>query len=177
MRRWLAFFASYLLLGMLAATAWSEASFPVPQDKNQIFYVQRSMNANTIVYAARIRADGQLDPDKPVEVYWRRFNDQGARQDLSYLERTVAFGVKAEKIAGKPSAFRMRVVSYPQRSAILSLVDGKPQLVTKIAGVPSRLDHAFLHLDESGSMPKVVLVDLVGHALDTGQEMRESFKP
>lgn len=177
MRQWLALLASLLLLGLLTPEAWSGPGYPVPQDKNQIFYVQRSMNANTIVYTARIGADGQLDPDRPVDVFWRRFNDQGERKDLSFLERTVAFGVKAEKLGGKPPSFRMRVISYPQRSAILSLVDGKPQLVTKIAGVPSRLDHAFLHLDESGSMPKVTLVDLVGHALDTGKEMRESFIP
>ena len=155
----------------------ASSAFPVPHEANQIFFVQRSMNANTIVYTARIGADGQLDQKKPVDVFWRRFNDAGERQELSFLERNMAFGVTFERLPGAGLSFRLKVVSYPQRSAVLRLVDGHPRLEAKVAGEPCQLDHAFLHLDESGSLPKVVRVDLVGQSLTRGVEVRESFIP
>src|SRR5947199_328024 len=56
------------------------AEFPVPNDPNMLFYIQRSVNANTVVYAAHIDVQGRLDPDEPVEVYWRWYNIDGQRK-------------------------------------------------------------------------------------------------
>ena len=45
--------------------------FPVPRDPNMLFYVERSVNANTVVYAAHLDPSGRIDPASPVDVYWR----------------------------------------------------------------------------------------------------------
>lgn len=166
-----------LLLAAAILLGGSGENFPVPQDANLIFYVQRSINSNTIVYTARLDGQGRLDPRQPVEVFWRRFNDEGEKKDLSGLERNVAFGVKAQAAPGKPGAFLVRVVSYPNRPALLRMVDGRPHLEAKVAGVPSRLDHAYLEVDESGSVPSVARVDLYGYSLATGELVKESFTP
>lgn len=151
--------------------------YPVPHDENQIFFVQRSMNPNTIVYTARLNAKGMLDPKRPVDVFWRRFNDEGEKQELSFLERTGAFGVTAERLPDRKSAFRVSVVSYPERPALLTVVDGRPRLEAKVAGEPAELVAAYLHLEGEGSVPAVTRVDLVGRSLATGKELRESFVP
>ena len=167
------------LVMMLAAlpVAQGGEAYPVPHEENQVFFVQRSMNSNTVVYAARLAADGRPDPGNPVDVYWRRYNDEGQRQELSFLERTAAYGVKTQLVAGEPSAFEVHVVSYPERSAILRMVNGRPQLEMKIAGKPARLDHAYLHVDESARVPRVLQVDIFGQSLATGGAVRESFRP
>lgn len=169
--------ATALLL--LAATILPAAAedYPVPREKNQIFYVQRSLNSNTIIYAARLDAEGRLDPSQPVDVYWRRYNDEGERKELSGIERSLAFGVKFAAVAGKPGSFNVRVVSYPNRPALLRIVDGEARLEAKVAGQPSRLDHAYLEVDESGSVPSVTRVDLYGYSLATGKLLKESFTP
>ena len=151
--------------------------FPVPTDKNMVFYVQRSLNSNTIVYTARMGDDGKLDAKRPIDVFWRRFNDDGERKELSSIERSMAFGVKAEPVAGQPGSFMIRVTSYPKRAALLKLVDGVPRLEMKVAGVPAKLDHAYLDVDDSGSVPSVNRVDLYGIELATGKPVKESFKP
>ncbi len=168
--------AAVLLLAAAVLPAAAE-SFPVPVDENLIFYVQRSLNSNTIVYTARLDGDGKLDAKRPVDVFWRRFNDDGARKELSSLERNVAFGVTSDPVPGKPGSFMMRVISYPKRPALLRIVGGGPRLEGKVAGKPCRLDHAFLEVDESGSVPSVTRVDLYGYALDTGELLKESFIP
>src|SRR5262245_17024165 len=45
--------------------------FPVPKEPNMLFYIQRSVNSNTVVYAAQIDPTGKLDADHPVVAYWR----------------------------------------------------------------------------------------------------------
>lgn len=171
MIRALLLIAAALLLG------GAGEEFPVPKDDNLIFYVQRSLNSNTIVYTARLDENGRLDARRPVDVFWRRFNDEGERKELSGIERNLAFGVRADPIPGQPGTFRMRVVSYPKRTALLKLVDGVPRLETDVAGEPCRLDHAYLEVDDSGSVPSVTRVDLFGYSLATGQLVKESFIP
>lgn len=166
-----------LLLAAATLLGGSGENYPVPQDQNLIFYVQRSVNSNTIVYTARLDGEGRLDPRQPVEAFWRRFNDAGEKKELSGLERNVAFGVKARAAPEDPGAFLVRVVSYPRRPALLRVVDGRPRLEAKVAGVPSRLDHAYLEVDESGRVPSVTRVDLYGYSLATGDLVKESFTP
>jgi hypothetical protein len=166
-----------LLLAAAVMLGAAGENFPVPQDPNLIFYVQRSLNSNTIVYTARLDGEGRIDPSQPVDVFWRRFNDEGERKELSSLEYEVAFGVKARAVSGQPGVFKVRVVSYRERPALLRMVDGKPRLEAKVAGVPCRLDHAYLEVDESGRIPSVTRVDLYGYALATGKLVKESFTP
>lgn len=169
--------AAFLLLAVTVLLGGAGEDFPVPHEDNQIFYVQRSLNSNTIVYTARLDGAGRLDAKRPVDVYWRRYNDAGERKELSTVERSLAFGVKADPVAGQPGSFMMRVVSYPKRPALLKIVDGVPRLEAKVAGEPSRLDHAYLEVDDSGRVPSVTRVDLYGYSLATGQPVKESFIP
>lgn len=152
------------------------AAYPVPREPGQLFYVQRSMNANTVIYVARMK-HGALDPAQPVRVFWRRYEEEAQTKDLSALERRLAFGVTAEPAPGQPGAYRVRVVSYPGRPALLRVADGVPRLELTVAGEPSVLDHAYLHVDDGGSLPRVTRVDLYARSLKTGRPVRESFTP
>ena len=167
------------LLPLIAAVLLAAAgeTFPVPHEPNQVFYVQRSLNSNTMVYVARLDGEGELDPKRPVDVFWRRYNDAGERKELSTLERGIAFGVISNPVSGQPGSFTMHVISYPKRPALLKLVGGVPRLEAKVAGEPCRLDHAYLEVDDSGRLPSVTRVDLYGYSLATGQLIKESFIP
>ncbi len=168
-----------LLLAALPLRAETPGSFgfPVPKEPNQVFFLQRSMNSNTIVYVANLDADGKLSRKFPIDVFWRRYNDNGEKQELGFAERNLAFGVNAKPIPGDPGAFRITLKSYGARSAILRLANGVPRLETKLLGKDAQLISAYLHLDESGRIPKVTKVDVWGLSLATGEPVFESFIP
>src|SRR5579871_3615278 len=65
--------------------------FKVPDEPNQLFYIQRSPNSNTVVYTARLEANGEFDSRAPVEGFWRKFNIDGSRQSLTFVERLMAY--------------------------------------------------------------------------------------
>ena len=169
--------AALLLLVAAVVPPVMADDLPVPQEPHQIFYVQRSLNPNTIVYTARLNDKGELDPKHPVDVFWRRYNDDGERKDLTLVESKLAFGIGVEPVQGQPGNFMVRVVSYPRRAALLRMVDGVPRLEIKLEGRPCRLDHAFLDVSESNGMPHVMRVDLYGYPLDGGEMVKESFIP
>ena len=50
---------------------------------------------------------------------------------------------------------------------MLSIVDGVPRLEGEVAGKPARLDHAYLDVDDSGSVPSVKPVGIESVMVDT----------
>src|SRR3569833_3950055 len=76
-----------------AALEKMRPEFKTPDEPNQLFFVQRSPNANTVVYAARLDAKGEIDRNDPVEAFWRKSNIAGAKVGLNFIERALAYGV------------------------------------------------------------------------------------
>ncbi|WP_417773091.1 DUF4833 domain-containing protein [Stappia sp.] len=150
--------------------------FPVPEEPGMLFYLQRSTNSNTIIYAANFRADGSLDPREPVLAYWRRYNTTGERLPLKMIEDSFAFGVRARQTED-PNVFSLYVVSYPERMATLRLIEpGKAQLTLRAGGYEMKPTYAYVDVDESGLMPSVSRVVVVGQDVGTGKPLVERIE-
>ena len=134
---------------------------PVPDDPGQVFYLQRSTNRNTIIYAAQFDADGNLDPRNPLSVYWRRFEEDGQAQALTFEQRTFAFGVRVRP-APQPGEFIVRSRAAPRAQATLRQTGPfRAELVMDMDGAPIRLTYAFLEAIE-GLVPRVLEVRAFG---------------
>jgi hypothetical protein len=153
--------------------------FPVPPDRpTLVFFLQRSMNANTIVYEAALRPDGAIDDRAPLAAYWLRFNDAGERRELSFVERHFAFGPIVERDRSEKGAWTVRVAGYDRRTARLMLDrQGRPALIGQVSGRAAKLVSAYLYLDGDGGLPRVTAVDLFGIDVQTGAPLRERFAP
>lgn len=151
--------------------------YPVPpRSDTLLFYLQRSNNSNTVVYEANLRKNGELDHDKPVKVYWIRYNTNGERRALKTSERLFAFGVVSEKI--RQNEFFVHLVSYEERKARVFIdKDGKPRATMEISGRPALLRWAYVTVDTDGVTPSVLRVDLFGEDLATGETLHERFMP
>jgi uncharacterized protein DUF4833 len=147
--------------------------FKVPDEPNQLFYVQRSPNANTVVYAARLDGAGNPDANTPVEAFWRKFNIDGSKQPLNFMERLMAYGVKMDaRKAGQPVTFR--IAALPERTLTLGLdAQKKPQALIQIAGRNVKLAYVYLHVVEGGLLPKVPALDIFGTELASGKAVHE----
>jgi hypothetical protein len=146
---------------------------PVPDDPGMLFYVQQAIDKNILVYAARRRPDGPLDPDTPVEVFWRRYNDDGGnRRDISFFERLFAFGVRAEALP--ESRYSVRIAGYPRRAATVDIgPDGKPRALFAVGPRTVRVVYAYAMAEKTGFIPKVHYVDIHGFDVDSGEAVRE----
>ena len=62
--------------------------YPVPlKTDKMLFYIQRNHNANTIIYDANFDKNGKLKESQPIEVYWKRYDEQGQRMELRTIEK------------------------------------------------------------------------------------------
>jgi hypothetical protein len=147
--------------------------FKVPEEPNQLFYVQRSPNANTVVYAAKLDAQGNLDSRAPVEAFWRKFNIDGSKQPLNFIERMMAYGVKlSPRKKGEPVTFT--IAALPQRKLTLGQdAQHHPQATMTIGNRVVKLAYVYLHVVEGGLMPSVPQLDIFGTDLASGKAVHE----
>ena len=105
--------------------------FQVPDEPNQLFYVQRSPNSNTVIYAAKLDAQGN---PQDVEAFWRKFNIDGSKQPLNFIERMMAYGVRVTRRKG-PITFT--IAALPERKLTLALdAQHRPQALIQMGVRP-----------------------------------------
>lgn len=154
--------------------AWPK-DFPTPPKKaNSLFFIQRNKNKNTIVYDANLTADGTYDASKPIDVYWLRYGSTGERAELSWLQRTFAFGYKAKNDKYTKDSFWVTLTAYDGRKIHLEKTkDGKPVATMTIKGKYCRLEKIWVYADESGTWPNVLHVDIHGVDMISGKPYME----
>ena len=146
---------------------------------NILFIITRSKNSNTVVYRYK-------SSDQPIEAFWQRFADSPEtvtaeaplRQELSWTQRKLAYGIKAVCIPGTNSytttltacpGFPMTLAQDPTGSFRITLtIDNTPCYLFRI------------HVQATENMiglPTVVYTNI--HAIDisTGQEIIAKVKP
>src|ERR1700693_3039643 len=154
------------------------AEFPVPSDPSMLFYIQRSVNANTVVYAAHVDSQGRIDPDAPVDVYWRLCNVDGHCKTLNFIESMMAYGVTSVSHRGSSSTVTFKVAALPEQELLLEQDGhGHPEALIQFGNRMARLIYVYLQIDDSGLMPNVLAMDLFGFDKLTGKPLREHVIP
>lgn len=155
-------------------------TFPVPSGiPNQLFYLQRTSNTNTIVVELNLDSKGQLDESDPVHVFWIRYPEGGMKKELSYIQRVFAYGLKTKK--QDDGSYEMHFVSYKKQKLYLrkSPRDNKYRVYTTINQKTAVLNRIFIRIDPGGSFwsPNVIYMELKGHEEGTNKELMERMKP
>jgi hypothetical protein len=147
--------------------------FKLPDEPNQLFYIQRSPNSNTVIYAAKLDGHGEFDSNAPVEAFWRKFNIDGARLPLNFMERVMAYGVRMDTIRpGQPITFR--VVALPDRKLTLAMdAQHHPQALMQVGAHTVKLNYVYLQVVEGGLLPSVPSLDIFGTDIASGKAIHE----
>lgn len=86
-------------------------AFPTPKGiSNQLFYLQRDPNTNTIICQLNVDHSGRLDQDKPVNVFWMRYAENGQKSDLNLIQRKFAYGINSRPLGN--DKYELKFVSY-----------------------------------------------------------------
>lgn len=166
----------FSLYSFIVSVAAQETSFPVPSgNNNQLFYLQRTSNTNTIVYELNYK-DGSIDPENPVQPFWIRYQERGQREELSFVQRKFAYGIKSKKIAD--NQYELSFVSYKKYKLYLRLAaDKKFYIYTNINQKPAILTSIFIKIN-GGSLwsPNIEYVELSGLEPASHSVVKERLK-
>ena len=174
-----------LAIVLLTATsifsqAWKDrqnwpADFPrPPKTETSLFFLQRNLNVNTIMYDLNLNADGSINTKEPLEVYWKRYTGKrnGVRDEITWLQDNFAFGYSSDK---NDNEFDVKLVAYKDRRVKLKKINGNWVATMRINGKECQLSNIYVYADESGLTPDVKHVDLFGKDLATGNTEYERF--
>ena len=139
-------------------------AFPVPTGiPNQLFYLQRDPNSNTVIYQLNVNAAGRLDEDEPVRVFWIRYAEQSQRKDLNFIQRKFAYGLSAKKIA--TDKYELKFAAYDKVRFYLmkSGADNTFHVYATIASKQVVLTRVYLRI-EGGTfwVPNVKYIEFKG---------------
>jgi len=141
-----------------------------------LFIIERSKNANVVHYDARLTADGQWDVAQPVSAYWILLAGDKSRQDLSWIEKKMAYGfaLKPDPAAG---GYTMKMVASPDRPITLRLEQAAVRAEIVIDGHVSVLEKMYINSTEGLTGPKVKYIELHGKDLQTAEQRFEKITP
>lgn len=154
------------------------ASFPVPPANNDLlFYLQRTTNTNTIVYALNYDNQKKLKESEPVKVYWIRYDDPGAPvKDLNYIQKKFAYGIKSQK-SGK-DIWNVSMVAYDKLPLTLKKGNKKEYRVyVRINGKEYIFKRAYIKVD-GGTFwsPNIPYIDIYAQDEGTAKQIVHRIK-
>lgn len=170
---------NFISFSQKKAKSSSALIFPIPPDSPiRLFYIQRSNNSNTVLYDANILKNNQLNPNNPVHSYWIRYAEGGKIEELSTIQRTLAYGLHTNKIKEVPNTFEGYFFAYRKRKFVVKLnAENKPIALFPINGKLQILEHVWVQVEEAGLSPKIPYIELFGKDIKTGADVYEKFKP
>ncbi len=174
------YFITLLISYTLAAPLAAQAGYPRPPlPAENLFYIQRSGNYNTIVYDANLSEDKKFNAKKPVSIYWIRYTNGGAKEDLTFIQRSLAYGVSAKQLG--ENYYEFHLVSYAKKKFILYLdAAGNPCAKLEVNGKQIVIRKIFISIEESSRWtlaPKIEYVEFYGRDPYNGKDLYEKFYP
>src|SRR5262249_13848684 len=132
-----------------------------------LFHIERSKNANIVMYDAVAIGPERLDPRGPVAVYWIMKAEKGQRESLSKLEqRFYGFRLSVEH---EGTSYLMVLRAAPDRSIRITPFGGRFIAQTVLRGRSAILDRIYVESEEGLFLPKVRYVDLFGADISSAE--------
>ena len=163
----------FLILALTGAPLLTQAETPTQQ---HLFKIERSKNANIIQYDAQVGPDGKLLKKEPVVGYWIRLAEQGQVQELSWVQRTFAFGFDAKLDRNRERAELDMAADFGRPIIVIRNRDVY-RATAPIDGSLSYLEKIFIQASGKGMSITVEYIELYGEDMETGEARYQKFIP
>ncbi len=148
----------------------------VPDDPNVLFYIHKNTNPNAIVYALKLGADKKINPEEPIEVFRRRYQEAGRRKKLGWLEKTFAFDFKVKPVSGKSNTYVFSLIAMKDKKLYATQnKKGEPVVFMTISGKTAILNKIYLMVDDTKRIQSVLSMELFGKDSKTGKLVYEKI--
>jgi hypothetical protein len=141
-------------------------NYPTPCNNDLLlFYIQRNLNTNTVIYELNKNSAGQIDENSPIKIYWIKYSEGGFKKSLNYIQTQLAYGYTSEKISSY--LYEFYIVSYNKIKFYLDVSDDYPKVFTRMDNELVLLSNIYVYADEVGVFPEVRYVEIYGSSKET----------
>jgi hypothetical protein len=140
-----------------------------------LFYFAKSDNKNVLYYDLKL-ANGQIDPKKPIDIYWIMNEKKGQREGFAIGEEG-QFGVKTREVEkGIKYIVNVKNELLNKRDIALTLKeDGCADAIIKLNGKDAILKSIYANIPSKSALglPNVSHLDIKGASVEDGSELTE----
>lgn len=150
--------------------------FPVPAgNPNQLFYLQRTTNKNTIICALNYR-DSIFNNKNPIRVYWIRYEERGQLEELGFFQKKFAYGIKVKLI--EANKYELHFVSLKKvKMYLMKKEDDQFKVFIDVNGKHLILHSIYISLVETNKMkPDIKFLEITGTDFSTKKTIKERLK-
>jgi len=171
----------FLLILVLSTFTSDQSDFPIPVGRdNMLFYIQRTINKNTLIYELNLTEKNSVNVVEPIKTYWVNYATDGKEEPLNFVQRKYAYGLEYSIIDIGKQTFAFNFVSYKKQQLYLIKHEKTHRfgVYTKINKTTVKVNRIYVHI-EGGSFwfPKVTYILLSGINNATGEPITEKIIP
>lgn len=141
--------------------------FPNPKGvENLLFYVQRTINTNTLIYTLNLNKNGDLDTHEPIKINWINYAKDSTIEPLNYIQRNYAYGINVQLTDKEKKIYSFNFVSYKKKSIYLirSTADNKYHAYFASKNGLVILERIFIQMERGSSFwtPSIKYIEVTG---------------
>ena len=151
-----------------------ELKMSTGQKTQEIFRITKSENKNKVIYEAIIE---EANPKHILNIhaYWLRDATDGHVEELSWIDRTLAYGVRIDE--QKDDEITFHVVSLPKYKVRVTNVDGVWKGIVDMEGIPAYIKTIYVDVTTVILIkPTIHSITVTGEAVDDGREVQKVIK-
>ena len=176
----------YLIVVFLPMLAFTQKIIPMydpmpipPSNKNMLFYLQRTMDKNTVIYEVNYDENGKINIKDPIKIYWIDYEEGGKISQLTNVQRKFAYGIKSKLVDKRRGIFKIIIVSYKNLDLYLMPGEDNRYIIrTKINGQESVLNNILVYITGGTYLkPDVKYVEITGNEISDKKLIKERFQP
>jgi hypothetical protein len=165
------------LIGLIFSGVISPSfAYGSENDKNYLFRIERSRDADVVIYEANLREDGSLNQENPVCVYWKKLTDNGKTEPLTKVQNSLSYGLKFLEITSFETEFQL--VAFEQSMTLKKNTDGDYKVYVSIDNQEMEVERIYIWFsNKSYWFPKVGRVELYTKAASTPEILAKVITP
>ena len=146
-------------------------------NKTRLFYLQRNIDRNTLIYETNYRSNGLIDEKKPVKIYWIDFENEGKTSPLTFIQNSLAYGIESKLIDRTKKTFLLHLVAYKKIDLYLKLDKNKRYKVfTTISGKEAILSRIIVNMTGGTYLnPIISFIELSGDDLKSNASLSQKI--
>ena len=145
--------------------------------KNMLFYVQRTINKNTIIYQLNVNENNELNEKEPISQYWINYAGKGDAEPLNFIQRKYAYGLNFQLTDKEKKTYSFHFVSYKKQLLyLIKAPDKKYHVYSYFNNRLFLVNRIYVHI-EGGSFwtPKVKYIEVFGKDPLKNEELVEKI--
>jgi hypothetical protein len=146
------------------------------ESQHTLFRIDRSRDANQIVYKLNMLDDGSLNQKNPIEAYWLKHSGQGSMEPISWIQRELSYGLKFINVSDNQATFHF--AAYNKKNLFLRKIGGVYKVFAFSNDKFVEIDHIFVNFKGGTDwLPTVQFVEIHSKDAANGQAVKEIIYP